>query len=105
MIELADFYTQMDAPRSLGQDEQLILSEGVRVQVTETGWTALFEGVQVDGALLARVLESTRHTGSALPFLSRSGHLGMTWQSPSPLPDTSLAVRALRAALRQVSET
>lgn len=102
MIDLADFYAQLGAPQSPGQDEQLILPGDVRVQVTPSGWTAFFEGIQADGAVLADAFEISRQQGAPVPFLTRSGYLGMKWQSPTSLPDTSQAVRALQAALRQM---
>lgn len=103
MIDLTDFYTRLGVPRSPGQDEQLIFPGQVRVQVTATDWTAIFESVQVDAAVLNALLDLSRQPGAAVPFLTRSGYLGMKWQSLTPLPDTSDALQALQAVLRQVA--
>jgi hypothetical protein len=103
MIDIAQFYTLLGVPRSPGQDEQLMLPGEVRVQVDESGWTALFEGLQADARVLSDALEISRQAGAAIPFVSRSGHLGMKWQSLSSQSETSAAVLALRAGLRQVT--
>lgn len=102
MIDLADFYAQLGAPRSLGEDEQLLLPGEVRVQVTPTGWTALFEGLPADGNALLGALAITPPHGLGVMFLSRSGHLGMRWQSPGGASDTFDALRALQALIRQL---
>jgi hypothetical protein len=102
MIDIAEFYTLLGAPRSPGRDEQLLLPGEVRVQVDESGWTAIFEGLQADAQTLSDALELSRQAGAAIPFVSRSGHLGMKWQSLGSGADTAASVRALRAGLRQM---
>lgn len=100
MIELADFYSRLDAPQSPGPDEQLLLPGDVRVQVTSAGWTAIFEGASPQPTALADALSISQQHGSVVPFLSRSGHLGVKWQSLTTSPDTSEAVFVLREVMR-----
>ncbi len=103
MIDIAEFYTLLGVSRSPGQDEQLMLPGQVRVQVDESGWTAIFEGLPADAQTLSDALEISRQAGAAIPFVSRSGHLGMKWQSLSSGADTGASVLALRVGLRQMT--
>ena len=103
VIELSDFFALLDAPQSTGPDEQLLLPGDVRVQVTRDGWTALFEGTPPEQVALAEALSMNQQHGSLVPFVSRSGYLGVKWQSLTAMPDTSEAVLALRAVMRQLA--
>ncbi len=105
VIDLANFYTLIGAPHNLGADEQLMLPGDVRVQVTPSGWTVFFEALQLEGSVLSDAFAISQQEGSAVPFLTRSGYLGMKWQSSTSLPDTSEAMRVLQAVLRQMAKT
>ena len=103
MIDIADFYAELGAAQTPGADEQLVLPGDVRVQAEGAGWSAIFESVPATEPYLRAALELGRQVPGVLPFLTRSGQVAMRWPSPSPMPDTTQAVRALRAVMRHMA--
>ena len=105
MIDVADFYFQLAGVTTRGADEQIILPGEIRVQAAAAGWTAIFDSSAATAPTLEGAFLLARQFDGLVPFLTRSGRVGLKWASPSVLPQTTEGLRVLRAALLQLVET
>jgi hypothetical protein len=99
MIDVDVFYKSFGATRAMGQDDQLIVSDGVRIHCEPNQWTALFESSLQTEQNLLQVFSCARQDVHLIPFSTRSGWLGMRSPSPSATDETSQAVSRLEQVL------
>ena len=99
MIDVDEFYKNFGATRPIGQDEQLILSDKVRIHCEKHQWTALFEDSSQLEQNLLQVFACARQDVSLIPFSTRSGWLALRSPSASSADETALAVSRLVSAL------
>lgn len=101
-MDVQDFFSRLGLPQPPGQNEQLMLPGEVRLQADEQGWTTIFQNRSGDEDAMRAGFELSRQLTALVPFLTRSGMMGLRWHSPPGSSDAADAVLALRAALRQM---
>ncbi len=102
MIDPNHFYRALGADSAPAPHEHLILPSGTRVQATEQGWVALFEGRSADLSHMQLLMDFARHSASLVAFSSSSGVLGMNWRCLDPGSTATQAAQVLLALEEQM---
>lgn len=100
MMDTQDFCKRLGLAQAPGAQEQILLPGDVRLQIDGQGWTAIFEQLAGDDAAMRASFDLSQQLPALVPFLTRSGRVGLQWRSRSAVDDAAQAVLALRAALR-----
>ena len=96
------FYHSLGCEQSLGEDEQLLLFDQVRVQCNSNNVVAIFESAATDQRTLDALFQvSVSYTG-CLPFMTRSGHPALRMHSIADCDETTAALDCLNATLLEM---
>jgi hypothetical protein len=90
-------YHSLGCEQSLGEDEQLLLFDQVRVQCSSNNVVAILESAVTDQRTLDALFQvSVSYTG-CLPFMTRSGHPALRMHSMLDWDETLTALDCLNA--------
>jgi hypothetical protein len=93
------FYRSLGCEQSLGEDEQLLLLDQVRLQCSPSNVVVIFESSVTDQRTLDALFQSSVSYNGCLPFITRSGLPAIRMHSIVEQDETDIALECLNALL------